>query len=30
MYPGIHQAGDAEDGPNLLKAPLNTLLDFDL
>ena len=30
MYPGIHHADDAEDGPNLPKAPLNTLLGFDM
>ena len=30
MYPGIDQPGDADDGPNLPKAPLNTLLGFDL
>jgi len=29
MYPGINQS-DAEDGPDLPKAPLNTLLGFDL
>jgi hypothetical protein len=28
MYPGIHQVD--EEGPNLPKAPLNTLLGFDL
>ena len=30
MYPGIHQADETEEGPNLPKAPLNTLLGFDL
>ena len=30
MYPGIHQADEAEEGPNLPTAPLNTLLGFDL
>ena len=30
MYPGIHQADEAQEGPNLPKAPLNTLLGFDL
>ena len=30
MYPGIHQVDDAEEGPNLPTAPLNTLLGFDL
>jgi len=30
MYPGIDQPSDADDGPNLPKAPLNTLLGFDL
>jgi len=30
MYPGIQQADDTEEGPNLPKAPLNTLLGFDL
>ncbi len=30
MYPGIHQTDEVEDGPNLPKAPLNTLLGFDL
>jgi hypothetical protein len=30
MYPGIHQADETEEGPSLPKAPLNTLLGFDL
>ena len=30
MYPGIDQPSDVDDGPNLPKAPLNTLLGFDL
>ena len=30
MYPGIHQADETEEGPNLPTAPLNTLLGFDL
>jgi hypothetical protein len=30
MYPGIHQAGEVDEGPNLPTAPLNTLLGFDL
>ena len=30
MYPGIHRTDENEEGPNLPKAPLNTLLGFDL
>ena len=30
MYLGIHQANETEEGPSLPKAPLNTLLGFDL
>ena len=29
MYPGIQQS-ETDDGPDLPKAPLNTLLGFDL